>query len=108
MIKRMSDTILPLFNDVGLIIKEVMGQTEAQIIRLDRKGHVRLLQHTAIFIERQFGKKVPGKTAYERDNGDRLDNWDVEICTFVELYKKLVSRITIYDAFGMSTFVYLK
>jgi hypothetical protein len=98
MIKRMPDTLLPSFNDVLSVIQEVLGQTEAQIFKLGRKGYIRLLQHTATFAEHQFGKRIIGKTAYERDNGDSIDNFTVDLGVFFEVYKEIVDQMLLNDA----------
>jgi hypothetical protein len=44
---------------------------------LGHKKHLILLEHAAA-----FGKRIPRKEVYERDNGDRIDAWQVNIKIF--------------------------
>jgi tetratricopeptide (TPR) repeat protein len=42
------------------------------------------------YAEHQFGDRVPGKAYRERLNGDRIDNWNVEINIMIRVYCNLV------------------
>jgi tetratricopeptide (TPR) repeat protein len=93
----MPERLLP-FRDVLSAIKEATNQTEAQIATLGSKRHVRLLKHTATFGEHQFGNRIAGESAYKRDNGDCIKNWDVEICILFGIYGLLEHYVSISDA----------
>jgi tetratricopeptide (TPR) repeat protein len=56
-----------------------------------------LLGHTAAFAEHQFGKRIAGKANYERNNGDCISAWDVEIYILCNLYRELHKIITSRD-----------
>jgi hypothetical protein len=78
LIKLLSNTQLP-FRDVHFTFNEFVDQNYNKIAKLGKKNEIRLLKHLATFLEHQFGKRIAGERAYERNNGDRLDNWEVEI-----------------------------
>jgi hypothetical protein len=63
------------FNDAYLVVEKVRNQTETQIAKLGKQRYVGLLEHAMIFVEYQFGERIPGRTSYENDKDDRLDNW---------------------------------
>jgi hypothetical protein len=44
-----------------------------------KEKDVRILGHLLSYAEYQFGKGVPGKHYREREDGDRISNWNVEI-----------------------------
>jgi hypothetical protein len=64
LIRSMPDTIVPS-RDVCLIVSKVTNQTFALIAKLGRKKSAKLVEHTAAFAERQFGKRIEGKSYYE-------------------------------------------
>jgi tetratricopeptide (TPR) repeat protein len=47
------------------------------------------------FAEHQFGDRVEGLVYCERENGDRIDNWDIELRILFPIYKVLIS---VYDS----------
>jgi hypothetical protein len=51
---------------------------------------MRVLGHLISYAEHQFGDRIPGKAYRERVNGDRIDNWKVEIETLIPIYGDLV------------------
>jgi hypothetical protein len=44
-----------------------------------KEKDVRILGHLLSYAEYQFGKGVPGKHYREREDGERISNWEVEI-----------------------------
>jgi hypothetical protein len=53
--------------------------------------NVRVLQHVAFYAEFQFGDRVPGKSCRERENGEQIRNWTVEIEMLNLIYGRLIS-----------------
>jgi hypothetical protein len=102
--------MLLLYEDVCSMVKEVLIQTEAQITQLGNKRYVRLLQLTTSFAERQFGNRIPGKTAYayNRDDGNFIDNWDVGVGTLFEIYFKLGEYLRKRNIDSMNPLAYLQ
>jgi hypothetical protein len=90
------------------VVEEVMNKTEAEVAKLGRTRYLRLLQHTAKFAERQFGNRIDGKSSYKRDDGDRMENWVVEINILSRIYHNLVHYILISDATMKNTIPYLE
>jgi hypothetical protein len=90
------------FKIVGLVVQEVTNvyYSDSQMAKLGRRTYVRLLEHTVTFAEHQFGKRVVGKAAYERGNGKRLDNWEVEINLINSLHGNLGIKISTPDIGG--------
>jgi hypothetical protein len=77
------------FRDVCSVLNRVMSPSEKQIVSLGSRKHIILLKYTATFAEHQFGKRLAGKRAYERNSGDHMSNWDVEINALCAIYNML-------------------
>jgi hypothetical protein len=92
LMKLMPDVLQP-FSIVLSTVREIVNQTEAQVAKLGQQKYIRLLHHAARFTNRQFGKRVEGSSTYSRDDGSRLNIWEVEINLL----------FTIYDLFGYHT-----
>jgi hypothetical protein len=54
---------------------------------------VRVLDHLFSFVEYQFGKESIGVTYRERENGERISNWDVEIRILLAINDTLLDGI---------------
>jgi hypothetical protein len=54
---------------------------------------IRILRHLLLYAEFQFGDRVIGKEYRERDGGERIDNWNVEIIALISIHNGI---ITIY------------
>jgi hypothetical protein len=52
---------------------------------------IRILRHVIPYAEYQFGNRVSGKAYRERENGERIDNWTVEIAAFLPIYSALIA-----------------
>jgi hypothetical protein len=85
---RMPAALIPT-KDVYSIVDEVLSQTEEQIAKIGIQRYLILLQHSAIFVENQCGKRIVGTSSYLRNNGDRIDAWNVEVGFLVQIYNKL-------------------
>lgn len=99
LIKRMPDTLLQ-YGHVWPVIKEELFIPEGDsviLVKLGSKRYFKLLQHTAAFAEHQFGKRIAGKADYQRENGNCLDNWIVEISILSSIYIKLGEHISAVD-----------
>jgi hypothetical protein len=48
------------------------------------------LGHLIAYAEYQFGDRIEGRSYRERENSDRMDNWEVEIEILIPLYGTLV------------------
>lgn len=107
LIKKMPDTLLP-YNDVCSVVAEALNETEVSIVKLGSKRYVRLLQHITIFAKHQFGKRIAGKSVYERGNGERIDSWNVEITVFIKIYMKSSQCIAMCDKGWSHTIPYLQ
>jgi hypothetical protein len=71
-------------------VKRVFDETIAarpEKLQLDR----RVLVHLISYGEHQLGDRVPGKNCRERSNGDRMDNYQVEIALLGMTYNRLVN-----------------
>jgi hypothetical protein len=53
---------------------------------------VRIFKHIISYAIFQFGDRIPEKFYRERDNGDRISNWEVEMEIFARLYYCLSER----------------
>jgi hypothetical protein len=96
LIKLMPSNVLLPFLDIRSVLDEVLNQTAAQIVKLGRKKHVRLLENLLGFAQHQFGEQVADTLVYDRGNGDHINAWDMEVGVFHLIYSKLVNR-TLYD-----------
>jgi tetratricopeptide (TPR) repeat protein len=56
-----------------------------------KKEKTRVLGHLISYALYQFGDRIPGKAYRERDNGERIDNWRVEIGILISMYVYLTS-----------------
>jgi hypothetical protein len=66
----------------------------AEIRKLKKGKNVRILEHLLSYTEYQFGKGVAGKHYREREGGDRINNWEVEIEILNEIITTLADVFT--------------
>jgi tetratricopeptide (TPR) repeat protein len=52
---------------------------------------IRVLEHLISYAEQHFGNRVPERTYRKCSNGERIDNWKVEILILVPIYNELIS-----------------
>eukprot|EP00596_Hydrurales_sp_CCMP1899_P009897 CAMPEP_0119052220 /NCGR_PEP_ID=MMETSP1177-20130426/73586_1 /TAXON_ID=2985 /ORGANISM="Ochromonas sp, Strain CCMP1899" /LENGTH=587 /DNA_ID=CAMNT_0007031719 /DNA_START=259 /DNA_END=2022 /DNA_ORIENTATION=- len=74
------------YHEAARVIKEILGERPKKM-QLD----IRVLEHLISYSEHQFGDRVPGKAYRERKDGDRIDNWTVEIGILIPIYRNLVN-----------------
>jgi hypothetical protein len=80
-LKKLSDTLQP-HNEVV----QVMGEISAS----KKRDDIRILEHLLSYAEYQFGKPIIGKDYGERTDGQRIANWDVDICILLHISNKMV------------------
>jgi tetratricopeptide (TPR) repeat protein len=68
------------------MINEILGERPKKM-QLD----IRVLEHLISYSEHQFGDRVPGKAYRERKDGNRIDNWVVDIEILIPIYSNLVN-----------------
>jgi hypothetical protein len=61
-----------------------------EILESKKGNDCRILEHLLSFAEHQFGKVVTGKDYCERDDGERISNWEVDIVFLYKIIKMLV------------------
>jgi tetratricopeptide (TPR) repeat protein len=83
-LKKLSFQLQP-YQKAFRVIEEVLGERPKKI-----QLGIRVLGHLISYAEHQFGDRVPGKAYRERENGDRTDNWNVEIEMLIRIYRELV------------------
>eukprot|EP00596_Hydrurales_sp_CCMP1899_P000012 CAMPEP_0119051096 /NCGR_PEP_ID=MMETSP1177-20130426/72829_1 /TAXON_ID=2985 /ORGANISM="Ochromonas sp, Strain CCMP1899" /LENGTH=230 /DNA_ID=CAMNT_0007030187 /DNA_START=129 /DNA_END=819 /DNA_ORIENTATION=+ len=72
MLKKLTNKLQP-YREVTRIIVEILCSKKGE--------NIRILEHSISYAEYQFGKGVPGKLYREREDGERISNWIVEIQT---------------------------
>jgi tetratricopeptide (TPR) repeat protein len=106
-LKKLSHQLQP-YREVLRVILEIL-----QGIPSNEQLEVRVLGHLLSYAEHQFGDRILGKSYRERGNGERIDNWRVEIGLLVRIYSDLIV-IYIEDeslsrmAFDNLTFPYME
>jgi hypothetical protein len=63
--------------------------------------NVRLLEHLKTYCVHQFGERVPGKNYRERGNGERINNWTVEVENLFPIYNDLIGLYENDESLGM-------
>jgi hypothetical protein len=78
-LKKLSKGLRP-FREVILTIHEA----------LEWKDNIRIMEHVLSYAEYQFGERIPGEKDYrEREDGERINNWDVEIVILFNINSSL-------------------
>jgi hypothetical protein len=72
-LKKLSFQLQP-YSEVVQFIEEIRDEKFEKKVLC-----IRVLKHLISYAEYQFGSRVPGKDYRERENGERIDNWTVEI-----------------------------
>jgi hypothetical protein len=86
-LKKLSNQLQP-YREVVQVIDEIL-ESPNQI-----RNKKRIVGHVISFVEFQFGERLPGKSYRERNNGEQISNWTVEIEILCQIYDSL---IRIYD-----------
>jgi tetratricopeptide (TPR) repeat protein len=100
--KRTFKHLLP-YKEVAEIVDKVLKQTESEIVKLEEgsstrsKKYISLLERAVKFIDIQFGNNpvqaAKGMVTYERDDGDLIYSWDVEIRFLYKIYDHLARYV---------------
>jgi hypothetical protein len=78
-LKKLSKTLQP-YHEVTRLIDDILKS---------KKGNeCRVVEHLLSFAEHQFGKGVPGNHYRERDDGDRISNWEAEIVILYRIIQR--------------------
>jgi hypothetical protein len=86
-LKRFSNQLQP-YSQVYQVIMEIFGTPAAT---------ERVLKHLLTYATFQFGERIPGKGYRQRGNGERIDNFQVDINLMCNIYQSLIN-IYIDDA----------
>jgi tetratricopeptide (TPR) repeat protein len=89
-LKRLSLQLQP-YHEVVRIIKDIQEEASTK-----KKHEARTLGHLVSYALYQFGDRVQDKAYRERENGERIDTWRVEIEILIPLYTGLF-LIYLYD-----------
>jgi hypothetical protein len=95
-LKKLSLQLQP-YQEVARVIEEIREERPKKS-QLD----MRVLGHLISYAEHQFGDRIPGKAYRERENGDRIDNWNVEIDILICLYCNLVEVYSTVESLSMT------
>jgi hypothetical protein len=77
-LKRLSNVLQPYREVV-----QIIGET------LETPNNARVLKHLISYAEFQFGERIPDKVYRQRNNTERIENWTVEINSFICIYRNL-------------------
>jgi hypothetical protein len=80
-LKKFSNTLQP-YDEVVQIIEEILASKKG-----DDK---RILEHFLQYGDYQFGKPIAGKDYHEREDGQRIANWDVDIDILLDIRNAMV------------------
>jgi hypothetical protein len=94
-LKKLSLQLQPC-EEVARIIDEI-SEERPKKSQLD----IRVLGHFVSYAEHQFGDRVPGKAYRKMLNGDRINNWNVEIEVMIPIYCNLVNVYSTDDSLSM-------
>jgi tetratricopeptide (TPR) repeat protein len=69
-----------------------VGRTIVEICKPAKKvSDVRILCHLLSYAEFQFGDRVLGKAYRERENGERISNWDAEVVGLHSIHERVIA-----------------
>jgi hypothetical protein len=107
-LKKLSLHLQP-YHEVVQLIEEICEE----ISKKNKEQTLRVLGHLQSYAAHQFGDRILDKSYHERGNGERIDNWSVEVGILVPIYDDF---IIIYEddeslsrmAFDNLTFPYME
>jgi hypothetical protein len=94
-LKKLSHQLQP-YRKVVQLIKEV---SDEEFKKIELKG--RVLEHLILYAENQFGDRVPLRVYRERENGETIDNWTVEIKILIFIYSSLADLLLSDESLDM-------
>jgi hypothetical protein len=62
-----------------------------EILKSNKGNDVRVLEHLLSYADNQFGQQVPGRLYREGTDGQRIANWDVDICILLQIITKMLN-----------------
>jgi hypothetical protein len=81
MLKKLSKRLQP-FHEVERVLEEILATKKG-------REDTRLLEQVLTYAEYQFGKEIPKIGYRERVDGERIDNWTVDIRIFFNINSRL-------------------
>jgi tetratricopeptide (TPR) repeat protein len=84
-LKKLSHQLQP-YHEVLRVIEEI----NAEISKKNKQQKLRVLGYVLSYADYQFGDRILGKSYRERGNGERIDNWSVEIKWLIPIYNDLI------------------
>jgi tetratricopeptide (TPR) repeat protein len=81
-LKNLSNKLEP-YSHVLRIIQETLNAAK-------NVSDIRILSHLLSYAEFQFGDRILGKAYRERENGERISNWEAEIGGFYHIHEKII------------------
>jgi hypothetical protein len=88
-LKKLSHQLQP-YHEVLRVIEEI----REEISKKNKQRTFRVLGHLLSYADYQFGDQILGKFYRERGNGERIDNWRVEIEALIPIH---IDWISIYQ-----------
>jgi hypothetical protein len=80
-LKKLSHQLQP-YREVSRLIQEIICDDKS----IKRELFGRVITHLILHAEHQFGDRVLGKDYRERENGERINNYEVEIEQLIRMY----------------------
>jgi tetratricopeptide (TPR) repeat protein len=107
-LKKLSHQLQP-YREVLRVIEEI----REEIPKKNKQLKLRVLRHLLSYADHQFGDRILGKSYRERGNGERIDNWSVELGILVPIHSDLIVTYKEDESLGMMigdnlTFPYYK
>jgi tetratricopeptide (TPR) repeat protein len=78
-------------------------QTIDEILASSKGSNVRVLEHLLSYADYQFGQHVAGSKYRERSDGQRIDNWNVDIIILLKISTRMI-KIYVTDP-SLSTMI---
>jgi tetratricopeptide (TPR) repeat protein len=85
-LKKLSLKLQP-YHEVVQIIDDILEE----ISEKKKEQRIRVLTHLISYAKHQFGDRVPGKVYRERNTGERMDNWRIEIEMLIPIFISLLT-----------------
>jgi hypothetical protein len=93
----MSNTQL-LFKDACSVLNKLKKEMKEKLeSKIGSMNLFKLIERAVVYTQNQFGKRMEGKEFYERDNGDSVGAWYVEIDILSYFYNALGDKVSSPD-----------
>jgi tetratricopeptide (TPR) repeat protein len=97
-LKKLSHQLQP-YLEVIEVFEEVIEEKIENSLTKQQK--IRVLLHLISYASHQFGDRSIGKAYRERNDGERIDNWSVEIGILITSYNRLIIIYQSDESFSM-------